>query len=72
MYKGFSTRLQDELNYQVENNSAFSELKGLKGQFNFLSPIFPANYITWLGASILGSLESLNALSTTLENYKKQ
>jgi actin-related protein len=71
MYRGFSSRFAQELNFLVENKVEFEELKGLKGQFTFLHTIFPANYITWLGASILGSLEYINNFSTTLENYKK-
>ena len=71
MYKGFTIRLFHELIDMITNKGDYAELEGLKNQFQCVHSPFPSNYLCWLGASILGSLEStINTSNLTLENYQ--
>jgi actin-related protein 10 len=69
MLPGFKSRLKKELD-RLLVTPQYQDLKKLSEDFAFLVYSYPPNYISWLGASIMGALESITTFSTTLEQYQ--
>lgn len=57
MLPGFRERLLIELKKEAK---ADEELSGLVSEFGFMDVSIPVNYLGWLGASIVGSLEKFS------------
>jgi hypothetical protein len=68
---GFKSRFRREVVQKIEQEEAYSSLRGLKNSFGFVDSMFPANYLGWLGGSVVGSLESVLSVAVTKENYNK-
>jgi actin-related protein 10 len=72
MVPGFKLRLLQELDYLIENYREFRELETLKGKFQIPDCQFPSNCLVWVGASIVGSLNTeIERFMTTHEEFKK-
>jgi len=71
MIPGFGFRLQKELSRLCES-AEFSSLNGLQSKIRFANHPFQANYLTWLGGSILGALEGIAEQWIKREEYTGQ
>jgi actin-related protein len=56
MVPGFKKRLEEELRYYMLTMSQYEELKTLESRIRFCDNLNPPNILTWVGASLLASL----------------
>ncbi|EGG17093.1 actin related protein 11 [Cavenderia fasciculata] len=74
MIAGFKTRLIQELNKRCttveQEPRGQEELKGLLNHFEFIKHSFQPNSLMWLGASMIGSLDTIPT-KLTLDQYIK-
>jgi len=61
MLPGFKQRVFTTIKKLISINDKYKELVGL--QFGFLTNSYPANYLGWVGGSVIGCLESAQFLS---------
>ena len=58
MIPGFKLRIVQELKYLIDNYAEFSELDSVKKFIKMNETQFPSNCMVWVGASLLGILNS--------------
>ena len=56
MIPGFKKRLTQELEFLIDNVEQYKELETLKKHMRIQNCFFPPNVLTWVGASIVSSL----------------
>jgi actin-related protein 10 len=70
MVPGFKLRLLQEMKYLIDNYQEFRELDTLKDYFTIPDNQFPPNCLTWVGASLVASLNTeIERFMTTLEEF---
>ena len=73
MVPGFKVRLIQEMKELIDNNPEFQELKQIKEVIKIPDCQFPPNCMAWVGASIVGSLNTeIDRFYTTLDDYTKK
>lgn len=70
MLPGFKHRLKMELRYLCQNIERYSKNMSID-KFLFHTPICKENYVAWLGASIFGTIDTINLRAITREKYLK-
>jgi len=65
---GFRSRLLSELDTLCQSDSSYECLRGL--EFHLLDSLFPSNTLSWTGASIIGTLESVAKYTITKEKFQ--
>jgi actin-related protein 10 len=65
---GFANRLMKALMQAINENPAYSSLKGLREQFHVLDTIFPVDCLAWIGGAVIGCVEHEEAL--TVAEYR--
>ncbi|EFA79528.1 actin related protein 11 [Heterostelium album PN500] len=84
MLPGFKSRLSQEIEkrlgsslsetntQQQQQNNRYKQLNGLSNHFEFIKHAFQPNYLMWLGASLVGTLDSFSSHSRiTNEQFTK-
>jgi len=66
MILGCYKRFVEEINYIISNNKEFEDIRVLKDIIKLHKILFPRNYLTWIGASILSSFDKFNFKSFTI------
>jgi len=56
MLPGFKVRLLKEIQKLLQTVQ-YADLKGLHQQFDVVESLYPSNCLSWLGGSVVGSLE---------------
>ena len=60
------------MKYLIEKCDEFKELEVLKDKIRFAESNFPPNVMAWVGASLIGSMNTeIERFMTTHEEYKK-
>ncbi|CAG9325820.1 ACTR10 [Blepharisma stoltei] len=72
MMIGFMERLEEELLDLLHNEPDFSNIKPLADYVQINQTPYPRNLLTWIGASIFGSLPGLDRFSLNLETYQQK
>ncbi|KAJ6226836.1 actin-related protein [Anaeramoeba flamelloides] len=71
MVPGCRLRLENEINWLLENDPHFKKLKGLQGKLIFQKHPFFNNYLSWIGGSVFGYLEIMNEKFVSLQTFKQ-
>ncbi|KAJ3438055.1 actin-related protein [Anaeramoeba flamelloides] len=71
MVPGCRLRIENELDWLLENEPHFKKLKGLQGKLVFQKHPFFNNYLSWIGGSVFGYLEIMNEKFVTLQTFKE-
>ena len=72
MIPGFKARIIQEMKFLVDNFSEFSDLSTIKSNFKIGDNQFPSNCLTWVGASLVASLNTdIDRFLTTAEEFKE-
>jgi actin-related protein len=72
MVPGFKLRVQQEMDYLIDNYPEFQDLQSLKAKIKIPENQFPPNCLTWVGASLVSSLNTeIERFMTTLDDFNK-
>ncbi|KAJ5075907.1 actin-related protein [Anaeramoeba ignava] len=69
MIPGFLSRLREEVDFKLDNDEYFKDVQFLKGKLHFNHNKKNANYISWIGGSVIGSLNDIVDRSLKREVY---
>ena len=71
MIPGFKLRLKQEMLFLIDNLKEFEELKTIKHKIKIPDNQFPNNCLTWVGASLVASLNTeIDRFMTNQEEFK--
>jgi actin-related protein len=72
MVPGFKVRLVQEMKYLIETCEEFRELSTIRDIIKIPDNQFPPNCLAWVGASIVGSLNTeIDRFYTSTEDFTK-
>ncbi|KAF2077956.1 hypothetical protein CYY_000756 [Polysphondylium violaceum] len=72
MIPGFKRKLVYQLTRTLDQDDQYVSLKPLAKHFNFIQHPFQANYLSWLGGSLLGNVLDQVHSKISIESYLQQ